>query len=445
MMDTLTSSTSVLTYKSLYNRVKGMIQSKFPQQLPMLIGDGDRLVFGDKRQYKPYTVTVDKVDEDNQEITLNAGWAAGLSTGTRFAIYPFDCNDLADKTQQIAIAELTDDIQADRSTARILDAAAGGIEIKGKIEPGASAVMVAAPVDLIRKVRLFAEKQAGDREQDLPADLVDKQTAALEKVRQALIGNGWVVEVKEGEEAHYQVAVSRDGTYEICIGMPIKNLRPALSIDDPEAPKKVVARLVHLTKYQSVQALDNSTSDLTNYLEFQLCDRNKQPFPDPQNVFLKPGEVSYLKIKNTYAKTLNVAVLDIEPTWEISQIPIQGDFSSFFPLASAQEAYTKLRLALPTDYQQAKETLKIFATKGLANFQWLILPSLDEQLTSRGNNPNEELRTRSGNQSINPLNDLLTAIGSDLDNPPEKTRAMIYEPEPDAEWVTKEILITVKQ
>ncbi|MEM7595075.1 MAG: caspase family protein, partial [Cyanobacteria bacterium P01_A01_bin.83] len=32
MMDTLSSSTSVLTYQSLYGRVKGMIQSKFPQQ-----------------------------------------------------------------------------------------------------------------------------------------------------------------------------------------------------------------------------------------------------------------------------------------------------------------------------------------------------------------------------------------------------------------------------
>ncbi len=449
MMDTLTSSTSVLTYKSLYNRVKGMIQSKFPQQLPMLMGDGERLVFGDKREYKPYTVTVIKVAEDRSGITLDAGLAAGLSSGTRFAIYPVDVSDFSDKTQQIAIVELTNDIQADKSTAQILDAAAGGIEVKGKIEPGASAVMVAAPVDLIRKVRLFAEKQTGDQEQDLPADLVDKQTAALEIVRQALVGNGWVVEVEEGEEAHYQVAVGKDGTYEICIGMPIKNLRPPLSIEDPEAPQKVVARLVHLAKYQSVQALDNPASDLTDYWEFELCDKNKQPFRDQQNVSLKPGEVSYLKIKNTYSRTLNVAVLDIEPTWAISQIPVQGDVASFLPLDSEQEAYTKLRLALPADYKQAKETLKIFATKGLANFQWLILPSLDRGLETRGNlnlqlrNKAEELRTRGEAQTINPLNNLLSAIGSDLDNPPEQTRAFVYEPDPDAEWATQEIQITV--
>ena len=77
--------------------------------------------------------------------------------------------------------------------------------------------MIAAPVDLIRKVRLFAEKQAGDKEQDLPADLVDKQTAALEKVRQALAGNGWVVEVKEGEVmkiGEYQYII-RDGDFRV--------------------------------------------------------------------------------------------------------------------------------------------------------------------------------------------------------------------------------------
>ena len=444
MLDTLTSSTSVLTYKSLYSRVKGMIQSKFPQQLPMLMGQGDREVFGDKRSYKPYTVTVTQVSDG--VVTLDAGLSAGLSEGTRFAIYPFDCTNLADKTQQIAIVELTD-VLADMSNAEILDAETGGIEVKAEVTPGASAVMVAAPVDLIRKVRLFDRKKAGSQEQDLPAELVDKQTPALKKVRQALVGNGWVTEAKENEESYYQVAVAKDGTSEICIGMPIKNLRPALSIDDPDAPKKVIDRLVHITKYQSVQALDNPASELTDYLDFQLCDKRKQPFADPQNVLLKPGEVSYLKIKNNYDQTLNVAVLDIEPTWEISQVPVQGDFASFTPLDPGQESYTKLRLALPTDYKQVKETLKIFATKGLANFQWLILPSLDERPQTRGNQLNQELttNTRSQNQSINPLNNLLTAIGSDLDNPPDQTRAMVYEPEPDADWASQEIQITVSK
>jgi hypothetical protein len=442
MIDTLVNSKSALTYKSLYNRVKGMIQSKFPDQLSMLLGEGDRLVFGDKQEYKPYTMVVNQVTEDQTAVTLDAGKSAGLSSGARFAIYPND--DVSDKTQQLAIAELTDEIQADRSTARILSPDEGGIVVKGKIEPGASVMMVAAPVNLIRKVRLFTQKQAGDREQDLPVNLIDKQVGALAKVQQALAGNGWVVEVKEGEEAYYQIAVGKDGEYEICIGMPIKNLRPPLKIDDPEAPKKVVDRLVHLGKYQSVQELDNPASELTDYLEFELCDNNKQPFPDPQNISLKQGQVSYLKIKNTYSQPLNVAVLDIEPTWEISQVPIQGESSSFFAIDPGQEAFTRLRLRLPADYQQSKETLKIFATKGLANFQWLTLPALDAPVLTRENILNEELRTRGLNQPINPLNNLLSAMGGDVNHPPKLTRAMIYESDPEAEWITKDIAFTVQ-
>jgi hypothetical protein len=446
MMDTLTSSNSVLTYKSLYNRVRGKVQSKFADQSPMLSGDGDRLVFGDKRKCKPYTVVIVKIDPEKPEITLDAGLAQGLSTGTRFAIYPFDIDDLEDQTQQIAIVELTDDIKADKSIAKILDAAAGGIEVKGTIEPGALAVMVAAPTDLIRKVRLFDRKEVGEREQDLPADLVNKQTTALERVRQALTGNGWVVEVKDGEEGHYQVAVGRDGAYEICIGMPIKNLRPALSIEDPQAPQKVVARLVHLTKYQAVQELDNPASKLTEYLVFEICDENKQPFPDPQNVSLKFGEEVYLKIENTSSTILNVTVLDLEPTWEISQFDIRGERSSFVALEPGEKAFSWLAIQeIPEDYQQAKETLKIFAMKGLANFQWLILPSLDEPLPIRGNSPDQELKTRAFNQHINPLNNLLSAIGSDLDNPPEKTRKAVSKSSPKDEWTTQEIQITITQ
>jgi hypothetical protein len=73
---------------------------------------------------------------------------------------------------------------------------------------------------------LLDNKEAGDKEHQLPAELVDKQQEALEKVRQALAGNGWVVEVKAGdkEKSHYQVAVGREGEYEISSETPLTNL-----------------------------------------------------------------------------------------------------------------------------------------------------------------------------------------------------------------------------
>ena len=280
MIDTLRNTTSGLTYQSLYNRVKGIIQSKFPNQLPMLLGEGDRLVF--KEQISPtlYTVNLIKVNQQQTEVTLDAGAVQGLTKGTRFAIYSFNTQDFDDKNQILAVVEIIQ-IQSSISVARVLVPEDGGIEFKGNLEPGFPALILAAPINLIRRVRFYM-KEAGIGEHQLPSELVNKQATALKAVRQALAGNGWVVEVQQGEEGDYQVAVGRNGEYEICIGIPLKNLHPSLMIDDENAPEAVVKRLIHLSKYQATAELDNPNSQLSKYLEFDLLDQNQRFFPQSE-------------------------------------------------------------------------------------------------------------------------------------------------------------------
>jgi hypothetical protein len=103
------------------------------------------------------------------------------------------------------------------------------------------------------------------------------------------------------------------------------------------------------------------------------------------------------------------------------------------------------------DDKPAKETLKLFATRGLANFEWLTLPALDVDLGSKGNLEEkldkevEERSARGESTNINPLNNLLSIIGADVDNPPPSNlaRAMVYEPDPNAEWLTKQVTFTI--
>ena len=345
MIDTLNgiaSSGLPLTYKLLHDRVNAQIQSKFPQQMPMISGESDRKVFGSDRWSTPFTVNVIKVVSDTQ-ITLNAGQAQGLSKGTRFSIYPLNTTDFTDKARQVAIVELTR-VDASGSMARVLKPEEGGIEVKGKLEPGNPAIMVSAPVELMQRVRFTDNKTEGEQESGLPSHLVNLQKEALEKVRQALAGNGWVVEEKAGEAASYQVAIDRQGNYEICKGMPIPNLRPLLAIDDPGAPQRVVDRLVHLSRYQAVQSLDNSSSKLAQVLEIQLLTADKTPFLDPQNLTVKSDDVVCLRLSNKGTQPLKVAVLDIEPTWEVSQIAIGGMESPFFALDAGAEEDILLRL-----------------------------------------------------------------------------------------------------
>ena len=457
MIDTLTSvatSGQPLTYKLLHDRVNAQIQSKFPQQIPMILGESSRLVFGSETWSTPFTVAVIKVVSDTQ-ITLNAGQAQGLSKGTRFSIYPFKTTDFTDKERQVAIVELTR-VDASESTARVLKPEEGGIEVKEKLEPAAPAIMVSAPVDLIQRVRFTDDKVVGEQEYELPSNLVDRQKEALDRVRQALAGNGWVVEEKEGESALYQVALDREGHYEICKNMPLPNLRPLLSIDDPTAPKRVVDRLVHLAKYQAVESLDNSSSKLAQALEVEILMEDEKPFPDPQNLTVRSEDIVCLRLSNKGNQPLKVAVLDIEPTWEVSQITVGGMEAPFFALDAGAVEDVLLRLKVPDDaaYEQTKETIKVFAVqRGLADFRWLTLPPLDEPSETRGaklDEALEEVVTRSATrgdepEGINPLNNLLAMIGADLDKVPNATRSASVVVDPRQEWVTKQVQITVER
>jgi hypothetical protein len=433
-LDTLHTLGLNISYCQLYNRIFAKIHSIFPQQTPLLYGDGSRIVFRRDRLLSDAAVTVMKATD--QQITLNAGLAQGLSKGTQFAIYPLNFTTFSNKQKQLAVAEVTG-VNASTALARVLTPEAGGIDARGTIEQGASAVMISAPVDLVRRVRLFDQKQAGETEHDLPPALVDRQKAALDAVRQALAGNGWVVEAQtETQEAYYQVAIGRTGNYEICIGLPIENLLPSLPIDDPDSAAQVVKRLVHLAKYQAVQELDNVNSKLTDALEIELLDKNKQPFPDANNLVITQGEVVYLRIKNAFDKVLNVVVLDLEPTWEISHIPLHGIDTIFYQLEPHETIDTSLRFEVPKGewYESCRETLKLFAAHDPIDFRWLELPPIAD--LPRG---------RSGERQAANRQSSTMQQGALFEQSRITHRAASISVDPVQEWAVKQISILIQR
>jgi len=163
----------------------------------MLLGEGDRLVFGSDIKVGQYVLTIINVAQG--QVTLDGGLAQGLSRGKRFALYPVG-SDFIDKDKRLAVVEIMDFLEASKSTAKILTVEESGVSaVIGKIEPGLPAVMESAPIDLKHRIRLFI-KEVGNKENELPPELADKQAAALDKVRQAMQGNGWVREVQGNEQ-----------------------------------------------------------------------------------------------------------------------------------------------------------------------------------------------------------------------------------------------------
>ncbi|MEG4227312.1 caspase family protein [Microcoleus sp. N9_B2] len=451
MIDTLTSSPSGLTYKTLHDRVSAKIQSKFPQ-MPMLVGESDRFVFGVEHGSLQYSVNVLEVIEEEvteadsvatkkvpKQVRLDAGMENGLSSGYRFAIYAFGTTDFTQKNKQVAIVEI--------AGVGASDAWADVIEVlrQDKIDQGSQAVMLSAPVELVRGVRLF-KKEVGERDNELPQAIKNQEDTALKAVEAALAGNGWLKLADTQLKGDYQVAVNLKGEYEICTGTPIENLTPALKIDDSDTPQKVVKRLEHLVKYQAIQQLSNQFSDLTSKLEVELLTQQNwlpgipkkpQPFPDRTNLVVQSGEYAFLRIKNTSSQVLNVAVLDLEPNWAVSRIQLQIPEAIFYPFNPNQEMLIPLQIKLPATWKFSKgaETFKVFATVRPNDFRWLELPSLEQEIDTKS------ARLLRGD---NPLGQLMAAVGADVDTQPEipSYRATaIFDP--SDEWTTKEIQITL--
>ncbi|MEO1792045.1 MAG: caspase family protein [Cyanobacteria bacterium J06629_19] len=462
MIDTLNSNTIAnLDYRALHERVSAKIQGLFPDQSPVLMGEDNRRVFGTDLANRQYTAKVLKVEPAKQQVTLQVGLAQGMSRGTRFALYPYGTTDFSDPQGKLALAEVSQ-LKATTCFAKLLSPAEGGLDTTSLLtDPeqlqGAPAVMESAPAALKRRVRLVDDKEIGNHALALPESLAGQQQSALQKVQDALTDNGWLSpigdeavsnEAGNEQDAHFQVAVNQTGHYEICMGLPIENLRPPIAISDSAGAKEIVERLVHLAKYQSIQAIDNPKSRLTGYLKVELMqqpdwqpgdDYNPIPFDNPQAIELAAGSFAFLRIENAAGAPLNIAVMDLEPTWAISRISFLNLSSSENTLAPGETQIIPLQFSLPSGeadkslYSQANETIKVFAALGTVDFSWLALPELDGEIEYKG-------ATRGAGDEA--LSKLMSAIGSQK---PTLTRAAVAVVDPNQEWTTKQVHFTIVQ
>ncbi|RCJ28030.1 hypothetical protein A6770_24390 [Nostoc minutum NIES-26] len=438
LLDTLRQQNPGQTYKDLYDRIHAQIHSQFPSQTPMLLGEGDRLIFGTERVKTVFAVPVMKVEQTEigeMRALLEVGQANGVTKGAEFAIYPRSTTDLTKKDNRVAIARI---IQRGGTDSLCKLEAIAGKELK--VEPGDLAVQIAVAASLVRKVSLLTQEG-------------EQNKKALAALKAAIPGNGWV-ELDEtrtagdnGEGVDYFVEINNNYEFEIrdSGGAIFQNIKPTLKIDDPTAPEKIVKRLVHLAKYRAAKTIDNVDTDspLSGKLAVEWMgtsdtyDRGDpipalsqlQKFSDRTQPTVKIGDYIFLSIRNNSTETLNVAVLNFESDWSIQQIHPQKPTELFITLEPGKEEKIPLQPALEGEGNEVENTVKVFATKDRANFRWLELPSLDEEIVQKG----------FGRRSLNPLETLLAAI----DGEQPITRKLTVAASPSREWTTKQVTLTI--
>jgi hypothetical protein len=419
-LNTVSQGAAGLTFRTIYDTVQARIHSRFTEQTPMFIGDLDRPILGGAATPAAAAIPVDGADASGRTITLRAGQASLIRVGNEFAIYAPEAKDLTDAKARLAVVRVTS-VGAASSVAEVTSS------FGRKVQLGDRAVPVGVAQKLVRSVRTA-----------LPDKAPPAAAQALRRVEAALKGENWLELAPADGTADFVVTTTADGKmYQICDTAAVPLLiRPELATADGGAAKSVVARLVHLARFQAVRGLDNSDSFSRLYgkLLVELCPapsgyqegeplpRKLKGFPAGRPVRLKVDELVILAVTNRSNDTLNVVVLDLAPDWAVALVQ-QGE--RFHTLRPGESWQFSLKASLPEGVKKGKDLLKVIATiDPPPAYEMLTLPPLDRPIpraSERGP------MVRGG--PANPLDELLAAASAD-----RPTRALSVASQPTSSW-----------
>lgn len=419
-----------LTFRTIFDQVVKRIHDQFPDQTPMFFGDPDRAILGGMSIATLPAIPV--IAASAASITLGAGQASLIEAGTEYAIFPQAAKDLTVVNDRVAAVRVTT-VRPNEANAEVVQL----FQSRG-IRVGDKAVPIGVPLKLVRKIDVLTPNGTAPGPQDL----------ALQAIRKNLSNQTWVEQVATaGDSADFVVTTDKKGTtYQICDASDVPlQIRPPLLTTEPTAAKQVVARLIHLARFQAVQALDNPdpasplrglivTELLRTPPTFQLGQSTTGFKPYEAGVVprLKPGEWVVLSVSNRSAFPVNLTILDLTSDWSVSIVDQDGQRS--FPLASGGPAFhLPLQAWIPDDQVQVNDVLKVIATVDPPPaFDVLTLPALDHSIPRSGE--------RGGTtRSAGPLATLLAAAGSD--RPP--TRAVSTGGVPTRGWSVTQVKIEV--
>jgi len=430
---------TAISVEDLFNKISIQVNNEFVRQTPMLMGETDRTFFGGQSVGASRKVPVMKVDIKKNRVQLQMGQASGIKKGAEFDIFKFRTRDFKDSDNRIARVKVVE-FRASDCWAEITQLFGfRGINNKleeGMIEIGSPAVYLSPGLKQIRKVRLLLP----DALPQFPGVTIASISRKIEEVKTQVEGHRWIEfcsETETDENVYYFVSLNSEGEYWILDANkePLKNLLFPIRIDEPEATKRLINRLIHIARYESILELDNEDAfaPLNGKLKVEVVKSVKRQ-PVVLNV---DGKVPVLEedeedvklvIRNESKVTLNISALNLQPDFMIFKCYPQKII--FDPLEPGEEKSIKLTLKLPENYQEGVFIIKVFATVDATNFQLLELPALDQPRPGVGDK-----------KPTNALEQLLTAV-VDEENPQRKITLVTDASE---EWTTEKVEVVVKK
>ncbi|MEG4207735.1 caspase family protein [Microcoleus sp. Pol7_A1] len=424
---------------NLYDRISNLVHNDFPRQTPMLIGETNRSFLGDQSVVASRNPPVMKVDITKNRVQLQMGEASGLKKGAEFDIFRFGTRNFEDSEQRIATVKVVELGASDcwAEVTQLLGFRTINHKLaEGMIEIGSPAVYLSPGLKQIRKVRVILP----DPLPQISGVNVEMLPDILKAKKEQVEGHRWIEfcsEAEKDENVDYFVSLNSEAEYLILDANkePIKNLSFLIKLDEPEAIYKLINRLVHIARYETVLDLDNEDAfdPFNGKLKVELVkSENRQLVvlnANNQVPVLEEGEESvYLIIRNESNLTLNITALILQPDLSIQQL--YPEFGLSEAVQPGQQKETELQLSLPENYEEGVDVIKVFATLDGTNFQLLELPPLDQS------------RKGFGNQTpTNTLEELLATV-VDEDSPQRNIKVVTSA---SKKWTTEKVEVVVKK
>jgi hypothetical protein len=443
-----------IAVEDLFNQISNQVHKEFERQTPMLMGETDRIFFsGQSVPFTPgasllrsvpvtrtvRTVPVMQVDIPKNQLQLQIGEASGIKEGAEFEIFKFRTRDFKDSDNRIARVKVVElggaDCWAKLTEQFVFRTIHHKLE-EGMIEIGSPAVYLTPGLKQIRKVLVILPDQLPQ----FPGVDVAFLPARIETEKNKVDGHLWIEfcsETEKDENVDYFVSLNSAGEYLILDDQkqPLKNLLFPIKVDEHKAEEKLINRLIHVARYESILALDNEDAfaTLNNKLKVEVVKSVKR-----QPVVLNAdGKVPVLEekekgvgliMRNESNRTLNITALNLDADFSISKFYPDG--APYDVVEPGQNIRKELKLSLPQNYEEAANIIKVFATVDGTNFQLLELPPLDQ--------------SRKGVEHPEPKNALeqLLAAVVDEENPQRKITVVTDASE---EWTTEKVEVVVKK
>ncbi|MEG4107405.1 caspase family protein [Microcoleus sp. S13_C5] len=384
-----------LAVEDLFNQISNQVNNDFNRQTPMLIGDTNRTFWGGQSVVANRNPPVKKVDITKNRVQLQMGEASGIKKGAEFDIFRFRTRDFNVSEQRIATVKVVELGASDcwaEVTALHNEFTTRELKPKlreGIIEIGSPAVYVGPPLEQIRKVRILLPSPIPQ----IPGVDVSSLPGVLETTKEEVENHSWIEfcpETEKDENVNYFVSVNPQGEYLILDANkePIKNVLVPIKVDAPEAAKKLINRLIHITLYQNRLEWDNEDafSRLNGKLKVELVKSVKRQIvvlnADGNVPVLENGaEDITLVIHNESTRSLNITALIFDMDFRILQIYPKG--ANYEVVEPKEETTEALKLSLPENYEEGVNVIKVFATLDATNYHLWELPALDQDLQGR--------------------------------------------------------------